>query len=311
VHSLPASELATALLGDALFTNLFLLGYAFQLGKLPVSLGALERALELNARAVAANRRAFAWGRLAAHDRAAVERAAGLGEARLPAQAGSLESLVARRAEFLVGYQGHRLAQRYRRTVERVAEAERKLGDGREDLARAVARAFFKLLAYKDEYEVARLWTDGRFRAQLAAEFEGDYRVELHLAPPHMPILDRFLDRVDPDSGRTRKIAFGPWIFRFLRVLARLRFLRGTPFDLFGRTAHRRLERRLIAEYERTLAELLSGLAAGNRELAVEIASLPEQVRGFEDVKEHQLAHAQAREAQLLAAFRGSSAVPR
>jgi indolepyruvate ferredoxin oxidoreductase len=188
--------------------------------------------------------------------------------------------------------------------VERVAERERALCGGGDALARAIARNYFKLLAYKDEYEVARLWTDGSFQRQLEAEFEGDYRLELHLAPPHVPVVDRFLRRVDPDSGRTKKVTLGPWIFRFLRVLARLRFLRGTPLDPFGRTAHRRLERRLVAEYERTVEELLDGLGPESRDLAVEIASLPEHVRGYEQVKEHQLAEAGAKQAELFDSFR-------
>jgi indolepyruvate ferredoxin oxidoreductase len=305
-HFVRATELATALLGDAIFTNPFLLGYAFQLGRLPVSLPALHRAIELNGRAVEANLRALAWGRLAAHDLAAVEAAArpALRDSALAGRAEMLEGIVARREEFLAAYQSRRYAARLRRLVERVAERERALGDGRDDLARAVARYYFKLLAYKDEYEVARLFTDGSFRRQLEAEFEGDYRIEWHAAPPRLPLLDRVFDRRDPITGRTRKIAFGPWMFRFLAVLAKLKFLRGTPFDPFGRTEHRRLERRLIGEYERTIEELLDGLGPETRDLAVAIASLPEHVRGFETVKEEQLAAARAKQAELLHGFR-------
>jgi indolepyruvate ferredoxin oxidoreductase len=307
-HFVRATELATALLGDAIFTNPFLLGYAFQLGRLPVSLGALHRAIELNGRAVEANLRALAWGRLAAHDLATVETAArpALRDSALAGRAETLEQIVARREAFLTAYQSRRYAARLRRLVERVAERERALADGRDDLARAAARYYFKLLAYKDEYEVARLFTDGSFRRQLEAEFEGDYRVEWHAAPPRipLPLVDRVFDRRDPITGRTRKIALGPWMFRFLAVLAKFKFLRGTPFDPFGRTEHRRLERRLIGEYERTIEELLDGLGPENRDLAVAIASLPEHVRGFETVKEEQLAAAQAKQAELLDAFR-------
>ncbi len=307
-HFPRATELARALMGDAIYTNPFLLGYAFQLGRLPVSLAALHRAIELNGRAVDANEQAFAWGRLAAHDLAAVERAArpGMRDSEADPRADTLEAIVAERSDFLTAYQSRRYARRYRRLVDRVSERERALGRG-DGLARAVARYYFKVLAIKDEYEVARLFTDGSFQRQLEAEFEGDYRVVWHAAPPHLPLLDRFLNRKDPDTGRTRKLALGSWMFRVLAVMARLKFLRGTPLDPFGRTEHRRLERRLIGEYERHVEEILAGLGPGNRELAIAIASLPEHVRGFESVKEEQLAEARSREAELLAAFRSGT----
>ncbi|HXZ85431.1 MAG TPA: indolepyruvate ferredoxin oxidoreductase family protein, partial [Myxococcota bacterium] len=298
-HFVRASELATALLGDAIFTNPFLMGYAFQLGRLPLGLGALMRAIELNGRAVAENQRAFQWGRLAAHDRAAVERAAapGLrGEIELQAPA-TLAEAVERRARFLVGYQDQRLAARYRERVERIAARERELAPQGDALARAVARYYFKLLACKDEYEIARLWTGPEFRAQLEAQFEGDYRLELHLAP-------QILNKRDPDTGRARKLALGPWFFGVLRVLAKLKFLRGGPLDVFGMTKHRRTERALIGEYERILDELADGLTRENLELAVQIASTPEHIRGYDTVKERHLEEARAKQAELLAAFR-------
>ncbi len=302
-HFLPATSLATALLGDALFTNPFLLGYAYQLGRLPVGRGALERAIQLNGKAVEANLRAFAWGRLAAHDLGAVERVAR--PARSAEEAPGLEALLARRVEELTAYQDAAYARRYREWVERVAARERELGADETPLAEAVASYYFKLLAYKDEYEVARLMSDPGFRRQLDSQFAGDYRLQWHAAPPRIPLLDALLRRRDPDTGRTRKIALGGWSFRFLSVLARFKFLRGTRFDPFGASAHRRLERALVAEYEQTLSELLRDLTPQNRALAVEIASLPEQIRGFESVKEQHLERARARQAELLAAWRG------
>jgi indolepyruvate ferredoxin oxidoreductase len=260
--------------------------------------------MELNARAVEANKQALAWGRLAVHDLAAVEEAARPARRDEALPEPSLEALVERRCEFLTGYQSRRTARRYRRLVERVRDRERALGDGRDDLARAVARNYAKLIAYKDEYEVARLFSDGVFQAQVEAEFEGDYRLEWHAAPPHLPVLDWFLDRRDPATGRTRKITFGPWIFAFQRLLAKGRFLRGTPFDPFGRTEHRRLERQLVADYERLVDELLGGLGPANRDLAVEIADMPEHVRGFEMVKETQLETAREKQREQLEAFR-------
>jgi indolepyruvate ferredoxin oxidoreductase len=306
-HFLRATELATALMGDAIYTNPFLLGYAFQLGRIPVGLGSLHRAIELNGRAVDANKRALAWGRLAAHDLAAVEEAArpGIRDPQAGDRAETRDAMVARREEFLTAYQSRRYARRYRRLVEKVAEREAALGVG-DALTRAVARYYFKVLAVKDEYEVARLFSDGSFQRQVEAEFEGDYRIVWHAAPPRLPVLDRFMNRIDPDTGRARKISWA-WLYASLPLLARLKFLRGTPFDVFGRTPHRRLERRLIREYEAHVEEILAGLSRENRGLAVEIASLPEHVRGFESVKEEQLAKARLREAELLKAFRDAS----
>ncbi|HXK24558.1 MAG TPA: indolepyruvate ferredoxin oxidoreductase family protein [Myxococcota bacterium] len=303
-HFVDATRLATALLGDAIFTNPFLLGYALQKRRLPVSLAALERAIELNGRAIDANKRALAWGRLAAHDLAAVERAARAPGRDATPETDTLESLVARRSAFLTDYQDAAYAQRYQALVARVAAREREQSGEAGPLARAVAQSYAKLLAVKDEYEVARLYTDGEFRKQIDAEFEGDYRVVLHLAPPHMPVIDWLFDRREASTGRTKKIAFGSWIFSFLRVLARLKFLRGTPFDPFGRVAHRRLERQLARDYEARVEELCEGLSRDNLDVAIEIARLPEHVRGFESVKEQALEAVTAKQEELLASFR-------
>jgi indolepyruvate ferredoxin oxidoreductase len=296
----PASELATALLGDALYANPFLLGCALQRGLLPVGLAALRRAIELNGRAVQANLRALDWGRLYALDPAAVAQAARPALRAVPgaAQAFELDAFVARRAGDLRAYQDEALARRYRERVAAVAERERAAAPGQRGLAEAVARSYFKLLAYKDEYEVARLWSDGSFRRQLEREFEGDFRVQIHLAP-------QLLNPRDPDTGRARKWALpAPLAFAFFRALAPFKFLRGTRLDPFGRTAHRRLERELIGEYEAILDEICAGLTPQSHELAVEIASLPEQIRGFDLVKERHLHDARAKQAELLAAFR-------
>ena len=299
-----ASQLASVLLGDTIAANMLLLGVAFQLGKLPVGLAALERAIELNGRQVAMNRRAFAWGRLLAHDPAAVEKvvhpllrgAAGAGFAS------TLDEIAAQRGSLLTAYQNAAYAERYRALVARVAEREHAALPGSDALACAVARNYAKLLAYKDEYEVARLYTDGSFAAQLAREFEGDVRLELHLSPQFLPA---WIAPRDPDSGRVAKwrVPTG-LIFPFFRAIRRGKLLRGTPFDPFGWTRHRRWERGLIADYERLLEELLDGLSAENLPLAIELASLPEHVRGFDDVKERQHGEVSAKQSELLAAFR-------
>jgi indolepyruvate ferredoxin oxidoreductase len=303
-----ATRLATALCGDAIFTNPFLLGFAYQRGLLPVGRGALERAFALNARAVAANLRAFAWGRLAAHDPAAVEAAArpALRDSQLAGIAEELDAIVARRVAFLTEYQDARYAESYRARVARVAAREEKVAPGSTRLARAVARYYFKLLAVKDEFEVARLYTDGSFQRQLAAEFEGDYRLYVHFAPPFtIPVIDWLTERRDPDTGRMRKWRIpASWFLPLLSVLAKLKVVRGTPFDVFGRTAHRRLERQLCRDYEATVDDLLATLGPANLDIAVEIASLPEHVRGFEQVREAHIEKVRAKREELLAAYR-------
>jgi indolepyruvate ferredoxin oxidoreductase len=300
----PASQLATVLLGDAIAANMLLLGVAAQLGRLPVGLAALDRAIELNGRQVAMNRRALAWGRLLAHDPAAVEQIVKpllRGGAGAPL-ATTLDEIVAHRTELLTRYQDAKYAERYRSLVARVAEREKAASPGSDALARAVARGYAKLLAYKDEYEVARLYTDGSFAAQVAREFEGEVRLQLHLSPQFLPA---WLAPRDPETGHVRKWRIPTrLIFPFFRALRPLRRLRGTPFDPFGWTAHRRWERRLIAEYEGTVAELVDGLTPENLPTALEIASLPEHVRGFDDVKERQHEEARHKQSELLAAFR-------
>ncbi|MCP4004167.1 MAG: indolepyruvate ferredoxin oxidoreductase family protein [bacterium] len=296
-HFVSASELATELLGDAIAGNLFLLGYALQLGRIPVGQPALERAIELNGRSVEINKRALMWGRLAAHDPAAAEEAAGpaLRMSRSERPAYGLDEIVKRRRDFLVDYQGERLARRYARRVDALAARERELGGGSRVLAEAVARAYFKLLSYKDEYEVGRLHTDDAFRKQLEAEFEGDYQLTYHLSPQFLP--------KNAHTGRARKIAFGSWVSVMLGVFSRMRFLRGTPLDPLMLNEHRRSERKLIKDYERALDALLEGLSSENLKLAVEIAELPLQVRGFGDIKEAKIEEMRVRQSELLCVF--------
>jgi indolepyruvate ferredoxin oxidoreductase len=286
-------------MGDAIATNLFMLGYAWQKGMIPLSDAAIERAIELNQVAIQSNKLAFAWGRKAAVDRDEVEKAAA------PAtpirivpmtrrKTESLQEIVATREKFLVAYQNRRYAQRYTALVERVRAAEEtRIGGGSTRLAQAVARYFFKLMAYKDEYEVARLYTDGAFEQRIAAQFDGDYKLIFNLAPP------LFAKR--NAKGELVKREYGPWMLQAFRVLARLRGLRGTPLDPFGRTAERRTERELIADYEALIERILHDLDGERLDVAVQLASLPEQIRGFGHVKERHLKAARERQAQLLA----------
>mgnify|MGYP005810488353 FL=1 len=294
-HFIDVATLARALMGDAIAANFMLLGYAWQLGLVPLSEAALTEAIRLNGVAIEQNLRAFTWGRRYAADVEAVRRAAGIAEIDYAEPAQTLDQFIDERARWLADYQSRRYAGRYRKLVERVRAAEAGLG-GEPALSRAVAANYHKLLAYKDEYEVARLYTDGEFRAALEQQFEGDFRLSFHLAPP-------LLARRHPDTGKLIKREFGPWMLKAFGVLAKLRFLRGTPLDMFGYTAERRLERQLIADYENRIDGLLKGLNADNREVAAEIAGLPEFIRGFGHVKELNLAAVRRREAELLERF--------
>ncbi|GJD49281.1 hypothetical protein OPKNFCMD_2011 [Methylobacterium crusticola] len=293
-----ATGLAVAALGNALAANMFMLGYAWQRGRVPLSREALVRAIELNREAVPMNLAAFAWGRLAA---AAPESVRAV-TPPAPDLAPDLDGVIARRVAFLTAYQDAPYAARYADAVARVRAREAQVAPGATPLTEAVARSLFRLMAYKDEYEVARLYTDGSFRAQVARTFEdGPLRYEFHLAPP-------LLARTDPATGRPRKMTFGPWIMRAFAVLARMRALRGTALDPFGYTRERREERRLVRDFEALLAEILRDLTPARHAAAVGLANLPQTIRGYGPVKARNLAAARAEEAALLARFRNPEA---
>ncbi|MCP5433155.1 MAG: indolepyruvate ferredoxin oxidoreductase family protein [Alphaproteobacteria bacterium] len=289
---LDAARLAELAFGDELYTNMILLGHAFEMGLVPLGSDAIASAIRLNGVAVEANLGAFGLGRLAAADPAALEafRARGEDGARIAPR--GLEAILAHRSRHLAAYRDEAYAARYRALVARVAAREAEIAPGSTQLAEAAARSYAKLLAYKDEYEVARLYTDEQFRRRLAAQFDETGVKRVLLAPP-------LLARRDKATGRPQKRAFGPWIFSFFGVLARLKGLRGTPFDPFGRTAERRLERALIAQYEADIARLLAELTPERLGLAAAIAGLPERIRGFGPVKEASAARAAAERERL------------
>ncbi len=299
---LPATHLATALMGDSIATNLFLVGYAYQKGLIPLHADSILRAIEMNGAAIEMNKGAFAWGRRAALDLAAVSEAAEPPEARPASRrlSATLDEAIARRVEDLTAYQSRAYARRYERMVERARKAEATAAPGRNGLTDAVARNYYKLLAYKDEYEVARLFTETRFVERLADSFEGDYKIVFHLAPP-------LLAAPGPTA---RKRAYGPWMLRAFRLLASLRRLRNTPLDPFRATADRKLHRRLLAEYERTLDEVLGFLSADNHADAVALAALPDAIRGYGHIRERHAAQAKRHEGPLLEAFRHGRAPP-
>ena len=295
VGAFDAEQVAVQLLGDSIYANPLLLGYAWQRGRVPLTHAALMRAIELNGVQVETNRAAFEWGRRCAHDLAAVQslfRAAQVIElVRKP----SLDEMVAKRVDFLTGYQDAAYAAGYRAFVDKVRAAEAQVGAGTR-LTEAVARYLFKLMAYKDEYEVARLHTDPAFTARIASMFDGDVRLVHHLAPPTLAARDA--------QGRLAKRAFGPWVRSAFALLAKLKGLRGTALDPFGRTEERRIERALIVEYRACIDELLAGLGPERLALAVEIARIPEEIRGYGHVKERHLKAARAKWERLMAQWR-------
>jgi len=303
-HFIDAGRLATALLGNSIGSNMFMLGYAYQSGALPLSAEAIERAIELNGEAVAMNIAAFRYGRRAAADPRAVE---ALVKPQPQAEHDALrlsqtfDEMVERRVAFLSAYQSRRYARRYRNWVDKVRAAEVDKVPGQCGLTEAVARYLFKLLAYKDEYEVARLYTDTSFIERVKASFDGNLRFEFHLAPP-------LWAKTDPLTGEPKKISYGPRMLTAFALLKRFRFLRGTPFDPFGYSAERKTERRLIKDYQALLAELIKDVTPDNHHVAVALASIPEKIRGYGPVKQRHIAAAKAEESDLREQFRSGSA---
>jgi indolepyruvate ferredoxin oxidoreductase len=297
---------AETLLGDSIATNMMMLGFAYQKGLLPLAAAAIEQAIEVNGVAIKMNTQAFRLGRLAAADPARIVAMMKGQDETATAKtldAMSLDEIIAHRSALLGEYQNERLAGRYRKLVSQVRNAALDRGFG-EELPRAVAINYAKLLAYKDEYEVARLYTDGRFEKQLRDQFDGDYKISFNLAPP-------LLGGARDALGRPRKRAFGAWIVPVFRVLARMRFLRGTAFDIFGYSAERGLERDLIAGYEKDVAHILSILSPLTLDTSIEILSLPDRVRGYGPVKEKAVADAKVRYAQLAADLANPPPAPR
>jgi indolepyruvate ferredoxin oxidoreductase len=296
LSTLDAQGIAQRLLGDTMPSNIIMLGACWQAGLVPVSMPALMRAIELNNVAVEANKTAFALGRLAYAAPAAIGRLGGEQKMLLNFTSDKLDGedgLIARRKRHLTGYQNAALAARYEALVLRVRTAESALGGER--LTRAVARYYAKLLSYKDEYEVARLYTDGNFETALKAQFENWEGLRFHMAPP-------LLTKAGSD-GRVKKLVIGGWLWKGLAVLARFKSLRGGPLDLFGYTAERRMERQLIADYEQLIEQLLQGLQPERLELALQLARLPERIRGYGHVKEAHVEQVRQQWQQMLVSY--------
>ena len=274
-----ANQLADKLLGNTIYANVLMLGFAWQKGLLPLSLAAIMRAVELNGVEIEKNKAALQWGRLAAGDMSQIETLIAPVPA-IPAKSESLEEMIGRRADFLVGYQDEALSDRFLSLVEKVRNAEQRVGDDRSDeLTRAVARAYFKTLAYKDEYEVARLHTQTEFLGNLRSTYGNTARLRFHLAPP-------LLSNKKDARGRPLKREFGAWIIPVFRVLSKLKGLRGTAFDPFGYTDERKMERALITEFEQVVDKIVDGLSADSLEIATVIINMFMDIRGYGPVKD-------------------------
>lgn len=293
--SFDADAAATSLMGDSLYANPMLLGFAWQRGWLPLQYASLMRAIELNNVAIENNKTAFQWGRRAAHDPASVQKLVSPGQVIEFKKRDTIQNLVAKRVEFLTAYQNAAYAETYRAFVAKVQQSETALV-GKTGLSEAVARYLFKLMAYKDEYEVARLHTDRTFLDRVNGMFEGDFKLNYHLAPP--------LIAKKNSKGELQKQKFGPSMQTGFRLLAKLKGLRGTALDIFGRSQERKSERALIGEYRASIEEVIGDLNTGNYATALEIATLPEQIRGYGHVKERNLAAARTRWAELMTQWR-------
>ena len=294
VEFVDAGQIATALMGDAIATNMFMLGYAWQKGQVPLAEASILRAIELNGVAVGFNKTSFHWGRTAAHDLPALVNMTTPAKVIEFKRTQTLDDVVKRRVELLTAYQDAAYAQQYLSFVDEVRNAESRLGKGTR-LTEAVARYFYKLMAYKDEYEVARLYTDGAFKEKIGAMFEGDVTLKFHLAPPLFAKKDK--------QGHLVKQEFGPWMMKAFGLMARMKGLRGGALDIFGYSTERKMERALIGEYRRTVGGLLAHLSEQNLAQAVAVASIPEDIRGYGHVKERHLLAAKEKQAALLAAF--------
>ncbi|NVD35281.1 indolepyruvate ferredoxin oxidoreductase family protein [Marinobacter lutaoensis] len=292
--ALNANGIAEKLMGDTVFSNVMMLGFAWQKGLLPVSEAALMRAIELNGVAIDRNKEAFGWGRVAAAEPAVIDTLLqGSQDASRTAAEPTLDELIASRHGHLERYQNRRWADRYRDDVNRVRAVEQALGHEHLLLTRVVAQQLYRFMAYKDEYEVARLFAETDFMKEVNDTFEGDFKVHFHLAPP---ILNTGTDA----RGRPRKRRFGPWMFRVFKVLARMRGLRGSVFDPFRYSADRRLDRALLADYQQLVERIARELNAGNYDTFLQLAELSSEVRGFGPVREQAAEAIQAKRQQLL-----------
>ncbi len=295
LSAVDATRIATKLMGDAIATNMFMLGYALQQGWVPLTFESIKKAIELNGVAVKANLAALNWGRLMAHDR---EKVLKLVVSEKPKLDESLDALIERRAEDLVAYQNDAYANVYKSLVENVREIESQGFNDQEVLTKAVAQHAYKLMAYKDEYEVARLYTNGEFLESLKAEFSDWRKMKFHLSPP-------LFARTDKVTGEPKKYKFGPWVFTAFKVLAKLKGLRGTVWDVFGYSLERKTERKLIHTYFDVCEEVMTNLKPENYDVAIDLLKFPEMIKGYGPIKERNVERALKKLEKDMKAFKG------
>ncbi|MBU2875532.1 indolepyruvate ferredoxin oxidoreductase family protein [Marinobacter salexigens] len=295
---LDANGIAEKLMGDTVFSNVMMLGFAWQRGLLPLSQAALMKAIELNGVAVERNKEAFGWGRVAATDVKVITDLLNTGQTRVEEVKAepSLDELINIRHKHLVNYQSRRWADRYTTRVKQVREAEEKLGETNNLLTRAVAQQLYRFMAFKDEYEVARLFAETDFMKEVNNTFEGDFKVHFHLAPP---IMNRGTDA----QGRPRKRQFGPWMFRVFKLLAKFRVLRGTPVDPFSYSSDRKMDRAQLKEYQQLVERIVSELDASNYDTFLQLAELGSEIRGYGPVREQAAEAVQEKHSQLIKAL--------
>ena len=290
-----AIKIATAMFGDSIASNMFITGYALQKGFIPVLPESMEEAIKLNNIAINMNLSAFRWGRMAAYDYNYVEKEASpfMNNAEIDKDEYGLKEIMKDRSDFLQNYQNKQYSNLYLDFVNKTIKQENKIEKGKEDLSIAVAKYLYKLMAYKDEYEVARLYTNGEFKEKLYKAFEGDLKLKFHVAPP-------LFSPKDPNTGKLKKITLGSWILPVFKTLSKFKFLRGTLLDPFGKTKERKMERFLINQYINDINKILNELDAKNLFLAVQIASIPEMIRGYGHVKEENMIKAEIKRKELL-----------
>lgn len=304
VHALDASGMGQTLAGDSIAANMMLVGYAVQLGLLPLSVAAIERAIEINGVAVKFNIDAFNIGRLCVHAPEKIQQLLdSVGVIKTVERLENLDDIVAHRMALLEQYQNPAYAEQYRQLVDMARQADASFADQDQALSKAVAHYGAKLMAYKDEYEVARLYTDPAFMQRLKTTFQGDIKLKFNLAPP-------LLSKTDAYSGLPKKREYGSWMLTGFKLLKHFKFLRGSKLDIFGYTAERKMERRLISEYRDTISRVCQSLDADNYATAVQLASLPEDIRGYGHVKEQHLQKVEKHQAKLWRQFENGGVDP-
>ena len=299
MHVVNATKFATSLMGNSIAANLFLVGYAIQKGLFPISISAIERAIELNGVSVEMNKESVYWGRLAAIDIKKLEKITS-SESKSLELSESLSSIIDDRYNFLTAYQNTKYADKYKSLINKIIKIDESISNDRDDLSVAAAKFYFKLMAYKDEYEVARLHTGHEIKNFLKDRIEGSYKIEYSLAPPAFGGRDKF-------TGRYPKRKLPSYTYYIFAIMKHFKFLRGTPFDLFGMSSHRKIERGLILDYESMLLEISNNINIKNYDVAVKIASLPDHIKGYDVVKESSIEKSKLLKDQYFNEFYGKN----